>query len=328
MAQTPAASQVWINRAFSWLSLALVVAIAYLLVKLTYLFWMPSATDVPPSFYSQSSGKQGGPAVSALRVDTAAIPLWNLFGREGAGNVAAVTPANVDAPITSLQLELQGVFVAPNEDNSAAIIAEKMREANLYRIGEAVPGNATLAAILSDRVLLNTQGRTEALYFPDGGANAGGGAKILSRSGVGAAAAAQGAGGGGASTMSSLRSGGPATPVPSGGGALGLMSGNITSTEDLARAVREELGSNPQQALKELGLEMNAGNGYKVGASGNPVFSALGARPGDEILSLNGRPLGNPESDLNMIESACDSGSITIELSRGGKRFSTQVPCP
>lgn len=326
MALSPAKSNVWVDRAFTGANLGMVLAISYLSVKVFFLFLEPGSLQSPPTLYGQatsSSPKQSNNAMAA--VDPSAIPLWNLFGREGEAKVAATAQQDVDAPKTSLQLELQGVFVAVKEENSTAIIAERMREAKLYRIGDKLPGNATLAGVFPDRVLLNTMGRTEALYFPDlsQGGGFSGASGPRGPSGPGGFAPVSNARGGMGSTMSR---GGIGSMAPGGGQPNFGMAGGMPPPDDIASAIKNELGGNPQQALSEMGLEMNGGNGYRVSSAGNPMLSALGARPGDTITSINGRQLGNPDADFSAIEELGNAQELTVTMNRGGKSFSTTVP--
>lgn len=323
MALTPVKTNLWADRAMSSLNLGMVVAISYLTVKLFFLFVDNGALQSPPTLYGQSSGSKITASMSMAAVDPSAIPLWNLFGREGEVKSQVAIQKEVDAPKTQLQLELQGVFVAGKEENSTAIIAERMREAKLYHIGDKLPGNATLAGVYPDRVLLNTMGRIEALYFPD-----------LSAPGAGNARSS-GVNGGGFSPVSNARpdmnssSMGYGGLAPTGGSrpSFGGPSG-MPPANDLAKALKDELGGNPAQALKEMGLEANGGNGYRISGAGNPMLSALGARPGDLVMSINGRPLGNMDSDLANLESFTSEGTLRVEMERNGKRFTTEVPLP
>ena len=105
MALSPAKSNVWVDRAFTGANLGMVLAISYLSVKVFFLFLEPGSLQSPPTLYGQatsSSPKQSNNAMAA--VDPSAIPLWNLFGREGETKVAATAQQDVDAPKTSLQL--------------------------------------------------------------------------------------------------------------------------------------------------------------------------------------------------------------------------------
>lgn len=320
MALTPAKSNVWVDRAFTGCNLVMVVAISYLLVRLFFLLLEPGSVQTPPSLFGQSSSSADRQQqVAAVAVDPSAIPVWNLFGREGEVKAVNTAQQDVNAPKTSLQLELQGVFVALKEENSTAIIAERMREAKLYRIGDKLPGNATLAGVFPDRVLLNTMGRTEALYFPD--ASQAGGMSGGPARGPGSFAPVNNSRGeptmgrGGMSSLGSMGS-------PSNFG----MAGGMPPADEMTKALKQELGNNPQQALSEMGLEMNGGNGYRVGGSNASMFAALGARPGDIIKAVNGRPLGNPESDMALMDELANAESITVDMVQNGKPISTTVP--
>lgn len=298
----------WSERVLNLISLAATIVISWQLVSLVLMITGGREVQPPPKLFgSQPASAQSNP-LQQRNVDPGAIPLWNLFGREGESKQAA--SREVDAPKTQLQLELQAVFVATEEDRSTAIIAERMQEAKLYHIGDMLPGNATLAGVMHDRVLLNRMGSTEALFFPDADGR---------MSGI-----SPGGGSYGATTR----------PV---GGTMGAsdtaardmnagMSAGMPPANEMARALREEMSGNPAQTLKEMGLESNGGRGYRISDASNPMFAALGARPGDLLISVNGRPVGNIESDLAGLEGFLEAETLTIELDRNGKRFSTEVP--
>lgn len=328
MALSPAKSNVWVDRAFTGANLGMVLAISYLSVKVFFLFLEPGSLQSPPTLYGQATSTSPKQSLNAMAaVDPSAIPLWNLFGREGETKVAVTAQQDVDAPKTSLQLELQGVFVAVKEENSTAIIAERMREAKLYRIGDKLPGNATLAGVFPDRVLLNTMGRTEALYFPDlsqgGGFSGASGPRGPSGPG-GFSPVSNARGGGMGSTMGR---GGMGSVAPGGGQPNFGMGGGMPPPDDIANAIKNELGGNPQQALSEMGLQMNGGNGYKVSNASNPMLSAIGARPGSIIKAINGRQLGNPEADFAAIEelAGAEEFSVTVEDEKG-RTFTSSMP--
>ncbi len=295
----------WSERVLSLISLVATIVISWQCVNLFLMLAGGREVQPPPTLFGSQASVSQASLSQQPHVDPAAIPLWNLFGREGESKQAATR--DVDAPKTQLQLELQAVFVATQEDQSTAIIAERMQEARLYHIGDMLPGNATLAGVLHDRVLLNRMGSTEALFFPDAEGRMAG----ISPSGGGydsdMSRSAQNAGVGGRD----LNSG---------------MSAGMPPANEMARALREEIGGNPSQTLREMGLESNGGRGYRISDASNPMFAALGARPGDLLISVNGRPVGNIEADLAGLEGFLEAETLTIELDRNGKRFSTEVP--
>jgi general secretion pathway protein C len=89
----------------------------------------------------------------------AAVPL---FGTAGA-NDPAVTQ---NLPTTNLQLTLRGAVVESDAAKSSAVIEEPGKPAQSYRIGETLPGGATLDAVFADHVVLKRNGELETLNFP------------------------------------------------------------------------------------------------------------------------------------------------------------------
>lgn len=324
MAAETAQANKWIDRGTAATCAVLVVAICYLLVKTLFLFLDDQAGAQPPKVFGVSSGASKSSQQSkAANVDPTAIPLWNLFGKEGARErVADTAPKEVVAPKTKLQLVLHGVFVATEEDNSTAIISEKRRDSKLYHVGDKLPGSATLAAVHDDRVLLNRQGRLEALYFPE---------KTSARGSSRSSSKTRGSRSSNRKTTS-RKTGSRSSRKGSAGvsGRVDKMIRTASNPQEVAKALQEEMGVNPADALKEMGLESNNGRGYKITGAGSPIFSAIGGKPGYTLLSINGRQLGDPVADLGMAEElmADCKAVITMEDDKGNA-FTSQFPlCP
>jgi len=303
----------WVMRANALACSALVVAIAFILVKTVYLFVDTSAGTGAPSVYgSSSAGVASQPRFQ--RVDVGALALVHLFGEEGAKPVTQAKPQEVNAPKTHLSLTLEGVFVAKDDKNSTAMISEARRESQLYHIGDKVAGsNATLAAVFSDRVLLNTNGRLEALYFPESQNNSG-----LTRSS---------AYGSGPRTVSARTGRFNPSPGAMPGGGLGGAMPTPAQTQQIVDALRQEISTNPQGVLSQFGLASNNGRGYRVSSTGNPILSAIGARPGDVILTVNGQSVGDPEQDVSLIQQVMQSGCVKVGVERNGRQFNAEA-CP
>ena len=150
--------QRWERMARVVLALLLVVILAYLIAQTVWLLWYGPRDALPDTRLRQvavEGGAQGGPSLSASQVEN-----WRLFG------VYQAEPTQerpVDAPETRLSLELLGLFQTRDRGRSSAIIAERGGDAELYHIGDGIPGNATLEEIYADRVILRRQGRLETL---------------------------------------------------------------------------------------------------------------------------------------------------------------------
>ena len=311
----------WVSRANAVACTALVIAIAYVLVRTVYLFVDDAAGSSVPAIYGSSSSTSPADTASR-RVDAAALSLLHLFGEEGAKPVAQEAPKDVVAPKTRLSLELQGVFVAEDENKSTAMISEARKESQLFHIGDKVPGNATLAAVYPDRVLLNLNGKLEALYFPE--SRSGGG---LTR-GTTAATRPQG------SPRSVSARTGRITPAGAGArsgmaaqfGGMGGMPGDA-QTDAVIKQLQEEIGDNPDAVLGQFGLSTNNGRGYKITDTSNPALVALGARPGDVILTVNGRSVGDPTTDVTLIQEVMETGCVKVGVDRNGRQFNAEA-CP
>ena len=161
--------RLWQQLVFALLTLWLV----YGLSQLTWLLF-PAAVQpvaaVPTTLVGASGSQQS-------RVDIARLQQLNLFGSVETGSSAeavAAVPApepgiEDDAAKTSLALNLVGlVHSAVAEESRANIIASGREEQ--YAIGDKIPvGNqVSLAKVLLDRVIIDNNGRYEALFLYDG----------------------------------------------------------------------------------------------------------------------------------------------------------------
>lgn len=307
----------WVSRANMLACAGLAIAIAYVLVKMLYLFVDSSAGSLAPAVYGVTPGQIA--PTQQRRVDAGAIALWHLFGEEGQ-QVAQPQTQEVNAPPTRLSLELQGVFVAEDEDRSTAMISEARKDSQLYRIGDKVPGNASLAAVFADRVLLSINGKLEALYFPENSMPGG-----MVRS----AAPVRGTAPRSVSARTGRMSGGGGV-TSSPGNNPGINPGMIDpqQSQEMVKALQAEIGANPDAVLGQFGLSTNNGRGYKITDTSNPALVAIGGRPGDVILTVNGQSLGDPNVDVEQIPKAMEAGGcFKVGIERNGRQFNAEA-CP
>lgn len=308
----------WITRVSTVICVALLIASCYFLVKIGFLLFGAVSAGEAPELYGVTPVAAQESAKDQQRVDASVIANWNLFGNEvvaAAEQPQAVIPEEVRE--TTLQLTLHGVFVAEEQGDSTAIISEQGRESKLYHVGDPLPGRVKLAEVRQDSVLLNRNGSIEALYFPDRG---------------------QGF------KPSNQRTAGPSRggPVPPGGHGFvppprSADSGdynqrveslirNANSASEVAIAMKQDMDSrSPESALQDLGLQTNGGRGYKIMDGGSMMFAAIGGRPGDVILSINGRTLGDPAADFSMAEEIMSDCNATISMERNGHTFTNKL---
>lgn len=234
-------------------------------------------------------------AASANRTDASGIrgtAQYHLFGEVGVEPLTPVTQ-EVAAPETRLRLQLLGVTKAARAEASSAIIAPRGGEGEFYRIGSVVQGSTRLAAVYDDRIILDTNGKLETLKFEEENA-----------AGVSARAV-------------------PAVSAPAPARAQGALRErfrSVRSPADFMTMVTEEVATDPNRALQELGLE-SAGDGLGYRVTPGSMLTALQLQPGDIVLSVNGQTLGNPQADQQLLQQVSNEGNARIEVQRGNNRF-------
>jgi len=263
-----------------WLSLALTVAIAWYLAKL---FWVliPSdpalAIPVAPARSPQTSSS-AAPDYSHQDIVKA-----HVFGQSNADD----TPAPADtsnAPETRLNLLLMGTIVASDEKTAHAIITEKGKSAEVYFLGDAVPGGASLHQVMTDRVILNRGGVLETLRLPDVVSMAAPSAPVQAKS-------------------SRRRNFGPRSTRQA------VDEDGQTGPVSFTSIVRPQ----PYMPNGELkGYRLYPGRDRKR-------FAALGLRPGDLVTDINGMALNNITDGMEVFKSMADATSVTITLERNGQ---------
>lgn len=256
-----------------------VVATLWMAWTLAGLLWLLSGHSSAPL-----SPPPQAPRRVAPTVDVGQLASYNLFG---AAPVAAAGGAAANAPDTTLQLRLAGVFVNVRPESSSAIVAERnnpMGPAKVFRINDTLPGGAVLAEVHDDRILIRRgDGASEVLRFEK-------------------------------TTL--LEGGSP--PAGSGGVQVDATEQPVNVREALDHAITA-MGRNPEAFVQQFGLKPGP-MGYEItAATPEDLRSAVGLQPGDRILSVNGRRLGNPRQDQEVLASLKASGSARVEVQRGGQ---------
>lgn len=256
-----------------------VLAVLWMAWVLAGLAWLLSGHDdtTLPSL-PKASVKKVAPAIDALR-----LPTLNLFGQ-----APVATAAQANAPDTSLQLRLAGVFVSVDPESSSAIVAEPSAQSGiLYRVNESLPGGATLEAVFEDRILLRRgSGSSEVLRFE----------------------------------KTDLLGGKPSASVPgASGSALMPTAEAAPNVRDLLTEAADAMTKSPASFLQEMGLRAG-GRGYEVsGDTPEQVRKAVGLQPGDRLLSVNGRQLGDVQADRQLLNELKNGGTARVEIQRGGQ---------
>jgi general secretion pathway protein C len=254
---------------------------------------------------------------AAITKPTFKVSNLELFGKLEEADVVAQA---IDAPETKLNLELQGIFIAEDAKFSTAIVAEKNKTGELFVIGDRLPGNATLAAVFEDHVLIRRGTRMEKLLFSD-------------------------------TRFQFVSDEQPkSTSPPAGAGLSGATRSNLENVRDRIRNTnqatntstssgpnspisqyQEKLRNDLQGTLSEAGItpvSTGESSGYKVGADAQGAIMQAGLQPGDVILSINGRPVGVASNDSALMDQVMASYRVRVEVQRGTRRFFLTVPVP
>ena len=137
-------------------SLLLIVACAYLLVEITWMFFPQNDEVLLPVQKKNLPQINNQAQQNNFRKLTAA----NIFGV----SKQAVSKKPTKAPVTKLNLTLKGVLVATPAELASAIIAKgKSGKEDIYSIGDKIQGGVEIEEIHPDHVVLNRNGRSEIL---------------------------------------------------------------------------------------------------------------------------------------------------------------------
>lgn len=257
-------------------------------------------------------------AVESPRKPASSIARLNLFGDVQQSNDVVAA----EAPETRLNLELQGVFIATVTADSTAIVAERGKDGELFSIGDRLPGNAVLEAVLNDHILLKRGGQIEKLMFSD--------SNIRQQFSANETASQEPAVefNNPESRLSQIRQRiadrqrTPRTAVAQPGANL----------KNFVNEYRDRLESDPAGLLSELGVSAvseGEASGYRISDElPSQKMLQAGLQEGDMILSVNGTPVGDVRSDSALIDQAMEQRRVRVEIQRDDRRFFLTVPIP
>ncbi len=143
------------------LGLLILIYIAYLLSKITWLF----LDDLPQHKPNTSNVVISKSENTSLNYNLSDVKSLNLFGEYNQSAVVEEDEDIEDAPETNLKLTLTGVTASDVEERSAAIIQNNGVQ-EIYSIDETIKGTrAVLKKVYNDRVHIRHSGRLETLML-------------------------------------------------------------------------------------------------------------------------------------------------------------------
>ena len=218
-------------------------------------------------------------SASSERLAALSAADWRMFG----------DPAEPDygfaqaLPPTPLSLRLRGVVTG---DRGYAIVVDAEGDEGVYRAGDPLPGDAKVVTIEPRRVVLERNGRREALELPGSGAPA-------------------------------TESRAAETPEASGDRG-GLASGvGIGSLAPITSGFRLD----PDELARRITILPVADGGFRVRAGRDAaIFARLGFHANDVVLAINGRPVDNQADVRAVFESFEPGAGLAITVRRGDRR--------
>ena len=249
----------------------------------------------------------------------------NLFGDASRSQLNPTATVTESLEETRLNLELVGVFAASTDDSedSAALISEKRGTAKLFRINERVPGNATLVEVFADSVVLERSGKRELLRFPTTKNNftpqGEPGRTIIDPALSRSRTALQG------SRITDASSN--ATRIERTAAEKPAATGRNAqqSVRQVIASYQGRLENDAEGTLAELGIKpisTEVAGGYRLGnLASHPALRQTGLQPGDILLSINNRAIGNVAEDRLEFENVLAQGSARLEIKRGSRNF-------
>ncbi len=260
-------------------SVLLVIAIAWLLAEITWLFF---PQDEPVQTFSVS----GKPVINNVQQQQTFKKLTaaSIFGSSASKTPVAQTRT---APETKLNLTLKGVLAATPMTLASAIIAQgKSGREEIYGIGDKMKGGVTIKEIHPDHVILDRRGQLETLKLQK---QSGISSKLISRN------------------RTPLKSGSNAAKTPAE--ALSHIRSEIlkspTSFGDFALPVM----------VKENGKQI----GYRLQPqSKGKLLAEIGIQHGDVITRINGIKLDKPQNGISALRKLSTANKLDMTIKRNG----------
>jgi type II secretion system protein C len=308
-----------INSARNAALVLLVLLIAWSLSESVQFFMFPPEEKF--SRLPNGISTNNDPEVSSIDHVTA----LNLFGDASRSQLNPTATVTESLEETRLNLELVGVFAASTDDpeDSAALISEKRGTAKLFRINERVPGNATLVEVFADGVVLERSGKRELLRFPTTKNNftpqGEPGRTIIDPALSRSRTALQG------SRITDASSNATRTELAAAEKPATAGRNAQQSVRQVIASYQGRLENDAEGTLAELGIKpisTDVAGGYRLGSlASHPALKQTGLQPGDILLSVNNRAIGNVAEDRLEFENVLAQGSARLEIKRGSRNF-------
>lgn len=265
----------------AWISLLLVVVIAWQLARI---FWLLVPAPASGELVTVPASAASAVDTDSFAIDVNAIANAHIFGVASVDDVTAapvveVVEADRD---TRLNLALKGTIASTEEESAIAIISDGGKEEKVYVIGDPVTATAKLHAVYADRVVLNENGVLTNLKLP----------KDFPA---------------GSASMRSAPALTDVQPVSDETQSIqSVLTQNVASLSDVIRPTPYFVDGQQQ--------------GYRVYPGRNRAqFTALGLRPGDLIREVDGQSLSDQSQAMQIFQSLGSADQVSVTVERDGQ---------
>ena len=294
--------------------ICLLIYIAFLVAKITWLMIPSSAQAISPFGVTQSQVNHRN--AQDQKHDLAALVSLNLFGEYNQQITTQTVEQITSAPETRLQLTLSGL-VASDDVNIAAAVIEHKKQQTTYGIDDIIEGTrASLEQVLTDRVIIKQSGRLETLML-DGADYNQPAQRVLNQHADNTSAqnpqsnTTQGLSNNNAPELAAFKA---KTQVV-----------DQRTNEDFKRAaqlLRDDLNNSPGKITDYLRITpvRNAGkiSGYRLSPGKKPDFFTLsGLKSGDVAIEMNGHDLRVPLEAAQAMSALKSAQNIALLVERG-----------
>jgi general secretion pathway protein C len=267
-------------------SLLLIVACAWLLVEITWMFFPQDeeTTSVVQQRTQPRINKQN------QQNNFNKLTMANLFGVSD----KAIAQKQANVPETRLNLTLKGVLAATTMKMASAIIAQgKNGKEDIYGIGDKMPGGVIIKEIYPEHVVLERSGRLETL-------------KLQKISGVG-----------------NLKSLGRSF---SGGNGRFSRGSPEAALKEIRRNILKNPTSFGDYALPVVVRENGRQVGYRLQPqSKGQLLSELGIQKNDVITQINGVKLDKPQNGISALRKLSTAKNLNIVVKRNGAEIPLNI---
>lgn len=268
-----------------------IVLLAHSLAQLSWHLLLPPDSDPSLTVASTPTGSPQANPVYEDNTDYTAVADWHLFGEIAKAPPKPPPPAPTRAPETRLNLNLVGIFFSDNSRLAVALIAASDNTGvRGYRVGDPLPGGASLEQVHADRVVLSRNGQLETLSLPK-------------------------------QTAFSTE---PPAPNPTSSNAEDT---EIINASDVVAEFRQRIATQPQTLRDLVQARPFIKNGQFMGFRLLPglddqLFEQLGLEPGDVITQINGVRLSDPQQSMTVLREILNADQVAVQVLRKG----TEIP--